>query len=343
MGIFGKKEEFFGLDIGSQFVRIVELKGVSRKPALVTYGSAALPSGLSQSDSKADIKNLSQIVKQLVKSTKATVNGVVAGLPGSSVFTAVVKLPQMTQTELAKAIKWQAEQNLPLKLDEVKLDWQVIEKPSSNSSEMSVMIVAAPINKVEKLMNILEGAGLSVVALETTPIALSRSLGKTLGVKVMIVDIGAVSTEIAIVQDGVTFHSRSIAIGGEALTRAISQNLGLDNAQAEQFKRKFGLTQERLEGQVFKSLKPILTNIIEEIERSVKFYQEEFNEKVDKIILSGGGAYLLELPAFLKSALNLEVYLGNPWSDISYPAGIQDELNSNAPEFATAIGLAMRG
>lgn len=341
MGLFVSDKEFFGLDIGNSALRLVQLKKGGSRPTLVAYGSANIPHGIAQSDSKIDLQNLARTIKELVTKARVSTKNVVLSLPGSAIFTAVVKLPYMTDTELSKAIKYQAEQNIPLKLKDVKIDWQVI-RQDPNSKTMAVMIVAAPTGKVQKMMDVMDFAGLEVEALETSPIAMARSIVSPNDPLVMIVDIGATSTEIAIVEKGIVSHTRSLPAAGYAFTRAISQNLGLDQNQAEQFKRKFGLSQDKLEGQVLKTIKPILNNIVDEVERSIAFYSEQFGSNVSKILLTGASARLPELPSYLNATLNMDIQIGNPWASVSYPANYSDKLHNNLLEFAVAVGLAMR-
>lgn len=343
MGIFTQDKEFFGLDIGSTAARLVQVKKSVSKPALVTYGSIGLPPGIAQSDSKIDVSSLSELIKQLIKSARVSTRNVVASLPGSAVFTAAIKIPSMSASELSKAIKWQAEQNIPLSLDEVKLDWQVLKPPTQETSEMTVMLVAAPIVKVNRLISVLEAADLGVLAVETSPVAFTRSLINPPYVPTLILNIGSLYSELAISEGGAVFHTRSLTNGGEAFTRAVSQNLGLDMSQAEQFKFKFGMTEEKLEGQVLRSIKPVLDSIIDEVLRSLKFYQDQFGTTVEKMILTGGSAYLPDISVYLSSGLNIEVTIGNPWFSVAYPASVESQLNNVACGYSTAVGLALRG
>ncbi|PIZ85669.1 hypothetical protein COX95_03280 [bacterium CG_4_10_14_0_2_um_filter_33_32] len=342
MGILGGSKDFFGIDIGASSVRLVQLKHSAGRYNLVSYGGVNIPIGLSQSDSPTDMKQLSEIIKKLVKDYKVSTKNVVAALPGSDTFTAIVKIPQMSSSDIGKAVKWQVEQNIPLKIDEIRYDWQMINPATGDSREMTVMIFAAPNDKINRLMKILEGADLSVLFIESSSVALSRSLGQTQGLKAMVVDIGAMTTEIAIVQDEIIFHSRSLPVAGYAFTRAMSQNLGLDLNQAEQFKRKFGLAKEKLEGEILKNLQPLLNGIVDEIKRSMKYYQEQFNDSVEKIILSGGSARLIGLTAYLSEILETDIQIGAPWADISYPASIQQSIMDTFTEYSTAVGLAKR-
>jgi type IV pilus assembly protein PilM len=158
----------------------------------------------------------------------------------------------------------------------------------------------------------------------------------------MILDIGSTTTEIAIIDNGVLNQTRSFPLAGFGMTRAISQNLGLDINQAEQFKQRFGLSQDKLEGQVYKVVEPILRNILDEAVRSSKFFQEQSGKKIERVILTGGSSRLPMIVEFIKSYMGVEVSFGNPWSNVSYKSSDSDKLNGMAPEFATAVGLAMR-
>lgn len=341
MAIFGGETDFIGVDVGSTAVRLVQLRRSMGKFTLVAFGSAQLPPNVSQSDSKLDMQALATVIKKLVKTSKISTKSAVASLSGSSIFTTVVKLPPMEKSEIAKAIKYQAEQNIPLKAEDAQYDWQIV-RENPTTKEVAVMIVAAPKVKTDRTIELFEMAELDVIYLETNAIAVARSLVDQSEPLVMVVDLGATSTELAIVENGVVSHVRTVNAAGYALTRVIAQNLGLDATQSEQFKRKFGLSQDKLEGQVFRTMKPILSTITDEIERSIKFYSESYGSSVTKIILTGGTARMPELGNYIKATLGLEVSYGNPWSKVTYNADISDKLNQNAPEFAVAVGLAMR-
>jgi type IV pilus assembly protein PilM len=341
LGVFGGATDFVGIDVGSTAVRLVQLRKSGGKYSLVAFGSAQLPPNIAQSDSKLDMQAVAQIIKQLVKSSKISTKNVVASLSGSSIFSTVVKLPPMDKSEIDKAVKYQAEQNIPLKIEDVRYDWQIV-RENPLTKEVAVMIVAAPKARTDRVIELFEMSELDVIYLETNPIAVSRALVSSKEPLVMVVDLGASSTELTIVENGVVSHVRTLTAAGYALTRVIAQNLGLDAAQAEQFKRKFGLSQDKLEGQVFRTMKPILNNITDEIQRSIKFYQEQYGSNVSKIILTGGGSRLPEVSSYLKSVLNLEVVYGNPWTNISYHPEVAERLNQGALEFACAVGLAMR-
>jgi type IV pilus assembly protein PilM len=341
LGIFKFSDDFVGIDVGSTAVRLVQLKKVGTSNSLVSFGSAELPPKLAQSDSKIDMQKVAKVIAQLVKSSKVNTKYVATALPASDVFSTVIKLPPMTHEEMEKAVRYQAEQNLPLKIDEVRLDWQVIrEHPTTHESV--VMLVCAPNLKATRVVELFNMAGLDVIYLETNPIATARALANPTDPIVMIVDIGATSTELSIIENGVVSHVRSVSAAGLSMTRSIMQTLGLDIGQAEQFKQKFGLSQAKLEGQVFKTLRPVLNSITEEISRSIKYYSEQFGTNVNKIILTGGSSRMPDLVSYLKSTLGIDVVYASPWTNISYQPELNDKLAQLAPEFGCAVGLAMR-
>lgn len=341
MTLFGGNKQHFGLDIGTDAIRLVQLSGGPDKYTLDAFGIAPIPTGLSQSDSKLDQQKIAKIINDLLKSSGVINKVGVSAIPGTSVFTAVVKVPPMSQSELAKAVTFQAEQNIPLKLDEVKYDWQVI-KQDPTTKELTVMIIAAAKTKVQSLMSLFSIAEIELQALETATVALARSLTSPTEPIVMVLDIGATTTEIAVVENGVLAQTRSFPLAGFAMTRAVSKNLGLEMAQAEQFKMKFGLAQDKLEGQVFKAIEPSLRNILEEAVRSIKFYEEQSGNHISRIILTGGSSRLPLIDQYIKSLTGTEVVFGNPWSRVSFKPEYSDKLMQIAPDFAVAVGLAMR-
>jgi len=341
LGIFGSNNDFIGIDVGSSAIRLVQLKKIGDKYSLMAFGSAQLPPNISQSDSKLDMQKVAQVIQQLLKSSKVSTKNVVTALPGSAVFSTVIKMPPMNQAELTQAVKYQAEQNIPLKVEDVRIDWQIVRK-NNETGESAVMVVAAPKMKVNRTMELFTMAELDVVYLETTPIATARALANPADPLFMVVDMGGSKTELSIVENGIVSHVRTMPSAGYAMTRSVAQNLGLDAAQAEQFKLKFGLSQDKLEGQVLKSMRPILGTITDEIQRSIKFYQEQYGSNVSRIVLTGGSSRMPELASYLKSILNVEVVFGNPWSRVVFQPELTEKLNGNAAEFACAVGLAMR-
>src|SRR5262245_6873108 len=138
MGILSRDTDYFGLDIGETAIRIVQLKRSGGRPALVSYGDAAIDSGISRSDSGADVDKLAAMISKLVKDLHLTTNSVVAGLPASKVFASIITTPKLSPAELAKAIPLQADQYVPMPIDQVKLDWNIL-GPGPTDNELEVL------------------------------------------------------------------------------------------------------------------------------------------------------------------------------------------------------------
>jgi type IV pilus assembly protein PilM len=343
MGLFVKEVEFFGLDIGSTAIRLVQLRPGSEHPALVAYGSLPVPGNITSSDAQMDHDKIAELVAQLVRENQVPLKNVVVGLSANKVFATVITTPKLENAQLAKAIRYQAEQYIPMALDQVKLDWTVVDQ-SPDGKTLEVLLVAAPNSAIEKYVSILEKAGLEPLALEANATAVARAFGSSGQSGVAVVDFGSLDSDISIVWNNAPRLIRSVPIGGLTLVKAVAQNLGLDEVQAAQFTYKFGLTQSKLEGQVFKALKPTLDTLVSEVQKSVKYFVGRYpNVKLEKLVITGAAATLPELGAFLANSTGLPVEFGNAWANISYPSGLQDKLMSLSSEYAAAVGLAGRG
>jgi type IV pilus assembly protein PilM len=361
VSLFSQQKQFFGLDISGTSVKVVELKHGPSKPQLVAYGGMVLPAGSMQSDSEVDLQNVANSIKQVVKKARIQATQCVAALPGSGVFTSIISLPDMPKNELAESIKWQAKQYVPSPLEEVILDWHVVRetavpkpgakapapgKPGAPESkkQIEVMLIAAPIALVKKYVKIIGDAGFKPLALEIEPLALARSVVGVRDEPVVVLDIGQAGSEISIVENGVIRLNRNTTAGGGALTRAISQSLGIDANRAEQFKRDFGLREDKLEGQIPKAVKPVLDTLIAEVRRSIEFYRDQphTSGEIREMIVEGGTARMPELLALFSGTFGLETKIGDPWANVNYPASLKDQLAELAPSFAVTVGLAMR-
>jgi type IV pilus assembly protein PilM len=162
MGLFVKETEFFGLDIGSTAIRLVQLRRGGGHPALVAYGALPVPANLTSSDSQMDQDKIAELVRQLVRENRVALKNVVVGLSATKVFATVITTPKLDNAQLAKAIRYQAEQYIPMALDQVKLDWAVIDQ-SKDGKQLEVLLVAAPTAAIDKYVSIIEKAGLEAI------------------------------------------------------------------------------------------------------------------------------------------------------------------------------------
>ena len=342
MGIFAKDTDYFGLDIGTTAIRLVQLRRGGTHPALVAYGAVPVPGNLALSDSKLDQDKLAELVKQVVRENKIATKNVVVGLPSNKVFATVINTPKLDAAQLSKAIRYQAEQYIPMAIDQVKLDYATIDQ-SKDGKQLEVLLMAAPKTAVDKYMAILEKAGLDPLALEANAVSAARALLPPSNLAVVLLDLGSLDSDISIISNNTPRLIRSVSVGGLTLVKAVAQNLGLDETQATQFTYKFGLTQSKLEGQVYKSIKPALDSLVSEIQKSVQYFNGRYPEtKLEKLVITGSAIALPELGPFLANSVGLPVEFGNAWVNVSYPSGLQDKLMGLSSEYAAAVGLAAR-
>ncbi|MCL5004085.1 MAG: pilus assembly protein PilM [Patescibacteria group bacterium] len=338
---------FFGLDIGNSSLKLVEVKiDRSKGKVLSLYGSSSLSHPVNLAvDGPEDLKELSSVIREFVDSYSLSSNKVVVALPESQIFTRVVSLPKMPEKELAKAMQYEAQQYIPVSLSEVSLDYQMISDSPTSAEQMEILVIAAPKTLVSKYLKVLKDSSLEVAALETETMAVARSLIADAKTPCsLVVNIGALTTDLSVVSGATIRFTRSISTGGTSLARAISQSLGFDLNQAEEYKRTYGLDSSQLEGKITQAIKPIFDVVIDEIKRSTAFYNTHHKEdKVKRVVVCGGTASLPGILIYMASSLDLEVILGNSWSRIYIPAKFsQKELEESGPSYAVAAGLALK-
>ena len=342
MNLFGGISDFFGLDIGTTAIRLVQLRGGNTK-SLVKYAYVPVDSKITLSDAKADQKLLAQTISQLVKQAKMSTNNVAVGLPSNKVFSTIADIDRLNGRDLAKAIPFQADALIPTPLAESKIDWALIGDSPSDQTKQEILLTSVANNFVEERLDMLESIGLNVIAFEPDNLALARALIGEDPQSALILDIGNKSTDLVIVAGSVPHLMRSIPIGIEGIVKMAAQNLNIDNKQAEQFVFKFGLNEEKLEGQVTKSISGVIDNLASEIEKSISFFSTRYNNlKLDSIIVTGGASTLPDFPLFLANKFGINVAIGNSWRNVQFSADRQNELLSVSYQFGFATGLAER-
>jgi type IV pilus assembly protein PilM len=339
--------DFFGLDIGTHSIKMVQLKRENKRYILQAFGKAETPPNALTSDSPDDQAALANALRSLVKDSHITTSNVSTAFPESVIFTRVIEMPVMGDKELATAIQYEAEQYIPLPLKDVKLSHQILNRPDSKDKEakMSVFLVAAPVNLIQRYLGFLSAAKLQPVSFETETLAIKRALveGRDPGPTTLLISIGATTTDLSIVSGGIISFTRSIATGGTALARAIAQDLGFEMGQAEEYKKNYGLMEDQLEGKILQAIKPVFDIITSEIERAILFYQAKHpSDPIKRVVLVGGTANLPGMVVYLATTIGLEVQIGNPWQNVEVPAALQQRIKEEETSYAVAVGLAMK-
>lgn len=351
MPIFGtQSNSYLGIDIGGSTIKLVEIKNVSGRASLVTYGYADKPVDKIQGSLLDNPDVLSQMIKDLCAQSGVTTNKVITALPAAAVFSSIISLPNITTADLkdnAKvdaSVRWEAKKVVPLPLEEMIIDWKLLPFKKNEDSVHQVLLTGASKKLVKRYMDIFTNAGLSLLSLETESFALTRSLIGNDKSVIMVVDLGALSTYILIVDQGFPFFDRTISTAGFNLTKTISETLGTSMEGAERY--KIDLAHSGVKGyQNFpKVFQQTLSSIIHEIKYSFNLYQQDEygGKKIEKIMLTGGSAMIPHITDYLSDILQTQVYLGDPWARVDYPQDLRPILDDIGSKFAISIGLAMR-
>lgn len=333
-----------GLDLGFSSIKAVALSGSAGHLTLVSVGSIATPPRGILSETPADEQNMVNIIARLFHDMNVTVKNVNIALPESQVFSRVIEIPKLTEKELSSAIQWEAEQYIPLPINQVNVDYAILES-IKESDTMKVILVAAPIRLIEKYTRILETAGLTIGSIETDAIALSRIIPKNIpaDANLLLLSIGASSSDICIMRKNTLSFVRSIPTGGESLTRVIAEEMGFTHDQAEEYKKTYGLDTNQLEGKIAASIQPVFTTIIEEINKVLAFYKEHYpNDSITGNIISGGSAKLPGLIGYITSATGVDSQIATPFEGIAMDEKSKSLVESSASTFTIATGLAMK-
>ncbi|MDL2363553.1 MAG: type IV pilus assembly protein PilM [Patescibacteria group bacterium] len=339
----GSTSDFFGLDIGTTAIRLVQLRGPSSPKALVKYAYVPLEGNVALSESKGDQQKLAKAIEQLVSQSGVSTKNVAVGIPSSRVFTTVADVDRLPGNELAKAIRYQADSLIPTPLADSKMDWAVIGDSPSDKVKQEILLSSVTNKFVEARLDLLEGIGLNVIAFEPDNLAMARALAISDPKAQLILDVGRLSTDLVVIQNGAPHLTRSIPNGVEAIVRATAQNLNIDAKQAEQFVFKFGMSKEKLEGQVLQAISGTVDLLTSEIEKSIKFFQTRYaGMTIERIVVTGGASVIPEFPLYIANKFGLNVEIGNAWRNVSYAQDRQNELLSISNQFGVAVGLAER-
>jgi len=344
MSLLSGVSSFFGLDIGTTAVRLVQLRNVGQTKTLVKYAYVPIDIKLAQSDSKADQMKLAQVIANLVSEANLDTKNVVVGLPSSRVFTTVADFDRLPSGELGKAIMYQADSLIPTPPAESKIDWALIGDSPTDKNKCEILLSSVPNKYIEERLDMIESIGLNVIAFEPDSLALPRALvpaGTTL--PQLILDMGQNSTDLVISMGDAVRLARAIPTGVEAIVRSAQQNLNVDDKQAQQFVYKFGISKDKLEGQVYQAIIGTVDMLVNEVEKSIKFFQARYGEmKIERLVVTGGASTIPEFPLYLANKFGINVEIGNAWRNVAFSSDRQNELLTISNQFSVAVGLAER-
>lgn len=333
-------DSYLGVDFGTQSIKVIELHVIKDKPHLANYGWVNVTNTKEVPDEYDGdyAKRLNDALKVLFAQMKPKTHKATVAIPSFNGLVMIVDFPRMSEKEVASAIKFESRKYIPASLEEVNVSWEILdkeEKEGENKPTMQVLLVAAPKSEVQYYDSLFEGVDVKIDSLELESFSVVRSIiGNTAG-RFLLVDIGAKTTNIVLVEDTIVHVSRSVDIGGADMTNAVMQSMNITRERAIALKEggdNFFTGPTRV---AF----PSLNFIVNEIKRVLS---SQKSDVIESLVLCGGGAELVGLPEYLGQNTGLKVTMGNPLSHIICDENNSGKIKELRSSFAVAIGLALR-
>lgn len=341
-----KSGDFFAIDIGTNALRIAQLKPSLSGQSwdLTGYGFLPVDEKVLKTDNIESKKRFGELIMTVVGQSGIKTKDIVIGYPSNKTFTTVIDLPDMPENEIKNTIKYQIDQYIPMSVAETKFDYFVLGKSIKSPNEIEVLITSVSNAYTEDKNDFFENLGFNVIAAEPEGIAMLRSiLPSDIKDARIVIDFGEQNTDLAITYGDTPRLVRNIPIGIRSLTKAISQNLSVQEDQARQFILKFGFAIDKLDGHVLSAVRPTIDNFVNEISKSIKFFQNRYpNISISGIILSGFTSTIPLFAQYITDKLSINCVMANPFQGINVPVDAQVKLAPVASEFSAVIGLAKR-
>jgi type IV pilus assembly protein PilM len=351
MFLFKKKpKSYLGVDIGASAVKLVELSKEEGRYQLKNYAIFSLEEYLKQRKNQADSESLkisnqemAEIIKEMIKEAKINSREAYFSVPVYSSFFTLIDFPNMSQKEIAAAIPFEARKYVPVPISEVVLDWSMVSPPNDQSNQQ-VLLIAVLKKVIEDYNQIVHLADLNLRGIEGETFSLTRALIGNDKSVIILLDAGARSINVSIIDGGYVRATHNLEMGGKKITQAIAQQMNFSFDKAEELKKSLSDSQSA-DGKI-SQLREIIHSslgvIVIEIKKIIDSYQNKYNRKIEKCILVGGGVRLFGFSDSLVNKLGLDVSAGDPFARIIYPPLLKLTLKELSPSLAVAVGLAMR-
>lgn len=345
--LFGKSKNLVGLDIGSSGVKLVELKpGKGETFKLVRAGIETLSPEAIVDGAIMDSSLVVEAIKRLAMSLNVKNENFGTSLSGHSVIIKKINLPRMTESELAESIRWEAEQYVPFDINDVNLDYVVLEGGARDG--MDVLLVAVKKDKISEYTGVISQAGKTAALVDVDAFAVQNAYeanySLTPGRVVALVNIGASVTNVNVLSGLNSIFWRDISFGGNQYTDSLQKEFSLSFEQAEALKRGEKVGEHTL-ATALPLLQSVSQDMAQELQKTFDFFSATTStDKIDEIVLSGGSARVVNLDAHLKDRFAIPVEIMNPFRQIETSgSGLSDEwISENAPRLTIAVGLALR-
>ncbi|HTY40080.1 MAG TPA: type IV pilus assembly protein PilM [Candidatus Paceibacterota bacterium] len=344
---------YLGVDIGTTSIKIVEVEQGQQGPRVTNYALLESQSSLTRANTvfqtstlKLFDQEIGQFLKLAISKMHPKTNEAVASLAGFSAFTTILNFPKMSDEDLQKSMAFQVKQYIPLPLSEVALDWLKVGEYTDDKgfTYQQILLISVPQEQVRKYQKIFTAAGLALRALEIESLSLVRSLIGTDPTSTLIVDIGSRSTAIIVAREGQLKFTTQSDFAGASLTQAVAESLNINPLRAEELKRERGIIGTGPNRELSTIMVPFLDAILNEVKRAQYNYESQFPgaPKIERMILSGGGANLPGIGKYVSDQFHMPVVTANPFSRCEYPANLEPLVGELNPLLSVALGLAVR-
>jgi type IV pilus assembly protein PilM len=347
--VFRRPKALVGLDIGSSAVKAVELKAAGKAYKVTAFGSEPIPPDSIVDGAIIDGGAVADAIRRLFESRNIKTKEVAASLSGNAVIVKKITLPVMTEAELSESIYWEAEQYIPFDIQDVNLDYQILDSGNGPGGKgtMDVLLVAAKKEKIADYTGVIAQAGRSAVVVDVDAFALQNAYEANYGIDpgqiVVLLNAGASATNINIIQGDQSVFTRDVSIGGNAYTEALQKELNLPFEEADQLKRGHSA-----DGTSFEDAKPVLRavsdNVMLEIQKTFDFFKATAaSDRIDRIVVSGGASRAEGFTELLSERFEAPVEAFDPFKRVSLDVKKHGaRLAEVGPTVAVAVGLALR-
>jgi type IV pilus assembly protein PilM len=339
MGLFGPTE-LTGIDIGAGSIKVVRIARGGKRPKLLSAGIVEFSLEPVQEAVSSDLR-------LLLSEKKISRMNNITQMPGKDLTIRSFSLPKMPLSELSEAVHWEAKRHISYPLDTALVEYLIVgERQESTVEKYDIVMVSAERAKVVEHLVPFTEANIKVAAVDANALALRNVfhlLEKPADVNTVVVDIGAGKTEIDVFKGGALRFSRCLENGGLAMTRAVSEALGIGLPEAEETKRALNVLAAPESDKGVAAIRTILDGLLMEIRRSVDYYKTTFREKsVDSTVLTGGISLMQGIKEYFTQSLEGTVELDQPFEGLTVRKKLADEFGPIAPRFSAAVGLALR-
>lgn len=348
---FFKAKPLFGLDIGNGSLKVMQVNDAASdpkskthsQPHVIGYGTVSFDKAAAKDGIIIDAPVVAKAMLDLFKHNligDITARRVAMTLPAYRTFTRSIQLPVLKTKELEDAVKLEAEQYIPMPLDELYLDYEIITRTKDG---VDVLAVAVPRNIVNSYLELARILGLEPVLIETTLSAAGRLFGVDTqsDVPTVLIDFGSLSSDISIFDRGI-LATGTVQGGGQVFTNSIQDKLKVTAAEAQLIKTKYGLGVSKRQREIKDALDPTLAQIVKEIRRMIRYHDERYSSgrPIQQVVTLGGGANMPGLSEYLTNTLRLAVRSCDPWQYFDYK-GLQPPNSADKPMYSTAAGLSL--